>query len=505
MTTREAHEDYLARMCAKFCFDPVGYADWAWDWGYGDLAGFPDGLDGWQRELFGDLSTALLARGFDPQAPRAAPPIQIARSSGHGIGKSAAVGMLTQWLMSCWPDTRGLFTATTGAQLRTRTWPEIHKWNSRSLTGHWFEVGTGGLYMKSVLRPESWRIDGATCRPENSEAFQGLHNAAGVTLYVCDEASGVPNEIMQAIEGSLTDGQPIWLLFGNPTRSSGYFADVFGKRSSEWLTAHIDSRTARIPNKQRIEQQIKAWGEDSDYIRVRVRGLFPRQSSWQFIASDRVAAARGATPRSLPTDPLIGGLDVARSGENESVLAWRLGYDASSIPWTYWRIPDLMKLADAVAYRVEELRSAGIVVSKLFIDATGLGAGVYDRLVQMGYGDVVVAVSSGESALLDQRYRNLGVEMWDRLKDAIQAGLTIPDDDTLSEQLTKREYGIDEKGRLFLESKDDLRARGEDSPDRADALALTYAKHVAPVGPVVQLARRARAKTDFNPYASRRT
>ncbi|MGI4798435.1 MAG: hypothetical protein ACRYF2_04065 [Janthinobacterium lividum] len=185
-------------------------------------------------------------------------------------------------------------------------------------------------------RVRTWRIDAVAWSERNVEAFAGLHNQGKRILVVFDEASAIPDVIFETTEGALTDRdtQIVWAAFGNPTRNSGRFTECFGRFKHRWNTRQVDSRTVAITNKQQIAEWIADHGEDSDFVRVRVRGVFPRAGSLQFIGTEMAEAAAASTrePEALLTDALVIGVDVARFGDDQSVIFFRKGRDARSIP-----------------------------------------------------------------------------------------------------------------------------------------------------------------------------
>ena len=461
----------LAEECSQYYADPYGWVLWAFDWGRGDLEGW-DGPDVWQRDILNEIGEQVRERGFDGVNP--VDPIQMAVASGHGIGKSALTAWLILWIMSTRPFSKGIVTANTSDQLKTKTWAELGKWRSRCIVGHWFEYNSGKgsmmLYHKSYS--ESWRVDAQTCREENSEAFAGLHAASGTPFYIFDEASAVPDKIEEVAKGGLTDGEPMFFKFGNPTRNSGHFSRAFGSEKERWTTWQIDSRTAKMTNKRLIARWIEDYGEDSDFVRVRVRGMFPRASDMQYIATDDVSASMSASPgRYLGDDPLICGVDLARGGGDKCRIVFRRGRDAKSeksymIPGEKSR--DSMRVVSLIASVLDRHKP-----DVTFVDETGLGGPIADRLSQLGYH--VVGVNFGSNAEDTKHYGNKVAEMWSRMRAWIQAGGSLPKEPELERELTCREFFHDAKDRLFLEPKDVMKKDGRPSPDWADAIALTFA------------------------------
>ena len=462
----------LADSCAYFHFDPYGWVMWAFDWDYGELEGF-DGLDEWQVEWLQDYGRQLRERNFNGVAAVTA--IRKLVSSGHGIGKSALVAIVILFIMSTRPFAKGIVTANTGDQLRTKTWGELAKWKVRCITGHWFELnsGKGSLSMYHKSWPETWRVDAQTCREENSEAFAGLHAANSTPFYIFDEASAIPDKIWEVAEGGLTDGEPLIAGFGNPTRNTGAFARNFN--NARWTRQRVDSRTAKMTNKVQIQQWAEDWGEDSDFFRVRVRGVFPRAGDMQYIPGDIVAAAMKREPgRYLGNDPLICGIDVARGGADNCMIVFRRGKDGKSEK--AYRIPgeksrDSMRVVSMLAMLLNRH-----MPDHVFVDETGLGGPIVDRLVQLGY--PVTGVHFGGNADDESHYFNKTSEMGARCSQWLSDGGAIHDDPQLENELTVREFWHDDKDRLVLERKKDLKKRLGVSPDWADALYLTFAQPV---------------------------
>lgn len=464
----------LAEECAQFHHDPLGWVMWAFDWGYGELEGF-DGPDVWQREALQEWGEQICARGFNGVIP--VDPIRMATASGHGIGKSAFTSWAILFIMSTRPYAKGIVTANTSEQLRTKTWSELGKWRSRCIVGHWFEYNSGrgsmSLYHKSW--PESWRVDAQTCREENSEAFAGLHAANSTPFYIFDEASAVPDKIWEVAEGGLTDGEPMFFCFGNPTRNTGRFYECFHRGKHRWITRQIDSRTAKMTNKSLIETWRKDWGEDSDFFRVRVLGRFPRAGDMQFIPGDVVQEAMKRGPgRYLGNDPLICGIDVARGGDDNCMISFRRGKDAKSEK-TY-RIPgeksrDSMKVVSMLTMILDRHKP-----DVSFLDVTGIGGPIGDRLRQLGYH--VIDIGFGHKADDEKKFDSKVSEMGYRCRQWLMDGGAIPDDPQLETELTTREYWHNSKDQLVLEPKKELKKRLGVSPDWGDSLYLTFAQNV---------------------------
>lgn len=434
------------------------------------------GPDLWSCRLADKITKEVKERGFDYK--RTVRAVQVAVTSGHGIGKSAMVGMLVSWILDTRPFSRGIVTANTGEQLRTRTFAEIVKWKKRAVTAHWWEISEGGMFIRhKTMDKEPWGVIGQTWRKENSEAFAGQHAVTATSFYVFDEASAIHDLIWQVSMGGLTDGEPMIFCFGNPTRASGRFFECFHRNKHRWVTMEVDSREAWITNKEQFAEWEHDFGEDSDFFRVRVRGVFPRLGDAQFIPHSWVAEARTRDAHQEIDDPTIMSVDVARQGSDESVIAIRRGRDARTLDWRIYREPDTMRLVGFIIERYRELTMLGFEPDVIFVDGVGVGGGVVDRLRELGY--PVQEVNFGERATRSDRFYNKASECWGLLKEWLRTGSIPDDDEQLAAQLTGREFNHDLKQRIALEKKRDMKERGLESPDRADALAMTFAVPVA--------------------------
>lgn len=466
----------LADFVSQFYADPYGFVRACYPWGEPGPLENHAGPDQWQQEHLVWLGEQIKARKFD--GINAVSPIRSTVSSGHGIGKSVMVAWLVDWIMSTRPHAQGTVTANTFAQLQSKTWAAIRRWTAMCLTGHWFTVNSDRMYHTS--HPSSWFCSLQSSLETNSEAFAGQHAADSTSFYIVDEASAVPDKILEVAEGGLTDGEPMIFLFGNPTRSTGTFHRVtFGSERHRWHQTIVDSRQSRFTNKAQIREWIQDYGEDSDFVRVRVRGLPPAASDLQYIDSASVRQAQERPAFCLPDDPLVCGLDVARGGLDNCVFRFRRGADARSVPAV--RVPgeqarDSMRLV-SLATDILAKDYSGQKVRTLFVDATGIGGPIVDRLRQMGHHNVIEVQFGGESP--DPKFANMRAYMWGKMRDWLHKG-SIDASPRLEMDLTGPGYSHDKRDRIVLESKEKMKDRGVDSPDDGDALALTFAYPVSP-------------------------
>lgn len=469
-------EQELRDDMGAFVHDPIGFIYYAFPWGEENTELAKDhGPREWQTEALGEVAEKLKAGDIDGA-------IRLATASGHGIGKSALVAWIILWALCTFPQTKVVITANTGDQLRTKTWPEVAKWFNLLICRHWFIFEATSIRARGS-KSKTWRCDAATWSETNTAAFAGLHNVRKRIVLIFDEASQIADKVWEVAEGALTDEDTeiLWLVFGNPTENTGRFRECFagGRFAHRWNPRQIDSRTVPGTNKAEIDKWIKDYGEDSDFVRVRVKGQFPRGGSMQFIDGETVENATRREAVCHLRQPLILGVDVARFGDDQQVIYSRRGLDARTIPPLKFRGLDLVSFSGKIA---EHARTHG--ASAVFIDEGGMGAGVVDMVRMMLPGVLVIGVNfggkpDGMAIPGDQvTVADKAAEMWAHMRIWLRTG-AIPNDPELVAELTARQYGFDTHSAIRLESKSDMKKRGLSSPDNADALALTFAFPVA--------------------------
>jgi len=473
--TEQDPEEKLLELAASCRYDPWKWAGIAWDWGHGTMKAYKNPRE-WQDQI-GDTIAEHLS---NPETRYQ--PCQIAVASGHGIGKSAEMGMLANWALSCYSNARVVITANTMSQLRTKTMPEVTKWFNNSITRHWFDIQA-----QAIKVSDNWRLDAVSWSAHNTEAFAGLHNMGSIILILFDEASNIDDKVWEVTEGALTDENTVivWVCFGNPTRNTGRFRECFRKLRHRWKTRHIDSRTVEGTNKEQLQRLADDYGEDSDIVKVRVRGQFPSTSMKQFIGTDLVDAAQKVFLRESQYSfaPGILGVDPAWSGEDTLEIVYRRGLYSKhllSVP----KNDDDVAIAQKIAQFEDDYKCDAV-----FIDL-GYGTGIYSVGKSMGR-DWQLIPFGGKSARAD--CVNKRMEIWYEMREWLKAGGAIdPKDDVLYADLVGPETVSRPDGIYQLESKQDMKDRGQPSPNRGDALALTFSL------PVVTRDERVRAGAIVN-------
>ena len=480
----------LAEIAARAKYDPLLWAELAFPWGVPGTPLEKEDIRVWQADVFGVIADHLA----DPATRYQ--PCRIAVASGHGIGKSAAMSILGNWAMSCHRRARVLVTANTEGQLRTKTSPEFAKWFRMSLSAPLFDIDTLRIAVADEAARDQWRLDFTPWSITNTEAFQGLHNLGRLVMILVDEGSAIPDLVYDVMDGAMTDENTILIqiVFGNPTMNTGRFREFFRRyRNLMTYTAQIDSRTVEGTNRKYLDELVAAHGEDSDYVRVRVRGQFPSSSDRQFIPTDLVEAARERHLEKHQYDfaPVILTCDPAWTGGDELVIGMRQGLVFRILDVIRSNNNDVLVAQKLAAY--EDRYDAAAV----FIDA-GYGTGIKSAGDTMGRSWELIWFASSP---IDPGYANKRSEMWALTREWLREGGAIPDDQVLFDDLIGPETLPRLDGKVALETKEHMRKRQLPSPNRADALALSFARPVQrPLGRYSREAGPVVLQETFDPH-----
>lgn len=391
--------------------------------------------------------------------------------AGRKVSKSTSIAVLALHNSLC----RGqptLVTSSSYDQLKGIVWEEIAKLahSARLPIDVPLDPRTG------VRTPTGGLISGRSVnRRENMQGYSGFD-----ALYIADEASGLRRDIVEALEGNLAGGGRL-MLFGNPTMMSGPFYDAFHTARASWHGIRISSREspnvtgeASIPGlatRDWIEMTEAEKGADSPYVAIHIDGEFPGSGTNAVIPLALVQAAEARWPTE-PTGPLHIGVDVARSGDDETVVIARRGNHA--YPALAARGTDTHAVIDLVLTAAATHTNGDTPIVK--VDVIGIGAGVFDVLNRDHAKRVTThAVNVSERATArpnEGGYRRLRDQIWFATRAWLLEGGSIPTDELLRGDLIAPTYRFDEQGRYVVSGKDDLREATGRSPDRADALGL---------------------------------
>lgn len=390
--------------------------------------------------------------------------------SGHGVGKSAVASWIaTHHLLTRYPQ-KTVVTAPSSPQLFDVLFAEIKAWIGRMKPELQALVEVKGERIELKARPETSFITARTSRPDQPEAIAGIHSEN--VLILADEASGIPEKVFEAGSGSMSGHTATTLLLGNPVRSSGLFFDTHHKLKDKWWTIRVSCEDSPRVSKDYIDDMRTRYGERSNAFRVRVLGLFPLADDDTVIPWDLVESAQNREVQANPRAPIVWGLDVARFGNDATALVKRQANVVFEVPRT-WRALDTMQTAGRIMAEWEATSPDARPV-EILVDVIGIGAGVCDRLRELGLPARGVNVS--ESPAMGDRFRNLRAELWWQAREWLgKLDCRLPQAEGLAKELVTPKYSITPTGKIQVESKDDMKKRGFESPNEADAFILTFA------------------------------
>lgn len=406
--------------------------------------------------------------------------------SGHGTGKDTSASWCILQFFMTRPDAKVVCTAPTGRQLSDILWSELSKWIRASNFADDVVIQKDKIFHKD--NPKGWWIRAVSCRAkatkeEQSEAIAGFHGKH--LLIVIDEASGIPEPVFTPLEGALTQEDNHVLLIGNMTKSNGYFYDTHyhPEISKLWTQLHWDSEKSSNVSQAMIDYFAMKYGKESNVYRIRVKGEPPLEDEEVFIPLSWSMQCVGNEIPVSEDEPLYLGVDVARYGDDSSIILPRRGLKIE--PWSEFKGMNTIDVAGHVKLCFQEEDAEGIAV-----DEIGIGAGVTDWLLKHLGPAVVFGVNTANSSSNKKEYNKLRDELWTKVREKCQKGLfSFPDVEVkslganinigheLCNELAIPRYDFNADGGFIVESKKKIKARGKHSPNIADALCLSEYFH----------------------------
>jgi phage terminase large subunit len=404
---------------------------------------------------------------------------RISIRSGHGTGKDASASWAVLWFLSTRIYAKVVCTAPTARQLNDILWSEISKWMRDSAIADEFVIQSDKIFYKGA--PKEWwaRAVSPSVKADpadQAETLAGFHGDH--LLIIVDEASGVEDPVFIPIEGAMTQEDNRAILIGNPTKNKGYFHDTqfHPEISKQWFRLHWDSRDSENVKPEYAAYMTTKYGVDSNVFRIRVAGEPPLEDERTLIPLHWAEQCIGKDIEVDEEEPIYLGVDVARYGEDKSIILPRHGLKI--LPWIGFQGMNTITLAGHVLQTYQDVNAEGCVV-----DVIGVGAGTADYLRKKnmpGLFDVNVSWASSDPT----KYALLRDELWWRVREKCMYGYySFPDvkipGETLSlgqeiaNELSTPFYEFNRNGAIKVEGKKDMKKRGIPSPNIADALGLT--------------------------------
>ena len=394
---------------------------------------------------------------------------RISVRSGHGVGKSTAAAALMLWFLLTRYPVKIVVTAPTSAQLFDALFAEVKRRmkDMPDALKDLIDATSDRVVLKAS--PTEAFISARTSSKERPESLAGVHSEH--VLLVADEASGIPEEVFESAAGSMSTENACTLLLGNPVRTNGFFYKTQTALTDSWETMRVSCVDSPLVSEDFLRDMAQRYGELSNAYRVRVLGEFPTVDDESYIPMGLVEEAFERDVEPYSGSMSVWGLDVARFGTDASALVKRKGNVVHDI--RTWRGLDLMELCGAVNAEIAAARFDE-KPDQILVDSIGLGSGVVDRLRELGLPARGVNVS--ESTALKPEAMRMRDELWMLCREWLEdRDCKLPNHDKLKSELTTPRYAFTSSGKLKIESKDEMRKRGQGSPDIADALCLTFA------------------------------
>lgn len=445
------------------------------------------------------------------KAIRREAPHKISVVSGHGVGKTACESWLLLWYLFCLPYAQVPCTAPTASQLFDILWKEVKVWLDRmpkEMAAH-YEWTSDHVRMKES--PETWFARAKTASKENTEALAGVHGE-----FVCvlvDEGSGVEEAVYNTAAGALTNENVLVVIISNGTRSIGYFYDSHHKDKHNFQHLNFRSHDSPIVDPRFVDEMEEKHGGESDEYRIRTgdNGGFPKESAMdeqgyvQLLSEfDLHEYVQVEDESRLFVGHRIMGIDPSGEGNDEATWGVRDRIKAKIVhSETTTNAKQIgaktVTLTDVYGIDVENYRD---VVS----DSFGVGAdvGMEVALITIGKGRIT-QVNTGEPCDLDsdaELYSNKRAECYWKLRQWLRSGGSLVTDKKLKDELLTVRYKRSMNGKIQIEPKKDLKKRGIKSPNRADALSLTFLRDLQTnFLPVEESNRIRRMAEAFDPYS----
>ena len=386
---------------------------------------------------------------------------RVALRAANGSGKtSTVIASILIWHALVFPRSIAVTTAGVFRQVESQLWPSLRN-HIAKLGGAW-EVTSGEIRYLHPNGNTSRIIGYSATDPGRAEGWHAEDHEYHPLLMVVDEAKTVADPLFEAISRC----QPTRLLIASsPGGTSGAFYRAFTKEANMWSKHAVTAFDCPHITQKQIDEITQRYGEKHPLTRSMIYGEFVDIGAESLVINlNQLQNCHNSPPRFRP-GLRIAGVDFAAGGDQNVIC---ISDGNKILPMIAWREKDTMA---AVGRFIVEFKKAGLEANNIYADASGMGMVMCDALAESGW--TVNRVNFGGTAYDNNAYTNRSAEMWYGMAKKIEdAEIILPEDEDLTAQLTCRRTITNSKGKLGVESKDSMRARGIASPDRADALAL---------------------------------
>jgi hypothetical protein len=405
----------------------------------------------------------------------------------HGLGKTALLAWLVHWFALTNDeaiDWKIPITASAWRQLTKYAMPEVHKWARRL---NWSVLGRLPYNERLELTQQSLHLktgEAFALASDNSTMIEGAH--ASKILYIFDESKEIPVATWDSAEGAFSIGDTYWASFSTPGEPAGRFYDIQARRPGyeDWHVRHVTREeviAAGRMSREWASSRLRQWGETSAVYQNRVEGEFASSEAdgvipltWVEKANERWEEWRDADPRpDLHFTSL--GADIARSGEDKTVLALRFAMTITELRVTIKE--DTMQTTGRIKGILDANKGG-----KALIDVIGIGAGVVDRLREMKYSEIIAFNASEHTDYMDSAnelgFINCRSAAWWHLREMLDPSnghdIALPPDDLLTGDLVSPHWKVTSGGKIQVEGKDDIKERIGRSTDYGDAVVMAF-------------------------------
>ncbi len=383
--------------------------------------------------------------------------------SGHGIGKTSMTSVISLWWGLTRPDAKIPVIAPTSSQVKKQILPEIAKWYRTLFTPFQdaIELQGDGVKFKNGNSLFVKAVDNA-----HPEALAGIH--ATSVMAIVDEASGVGENVFSTLMGAFSEENHIFIMLSNPTRLTGFFYDSHHKNKHLYKNLHFSSlESSNVTNDTYARMIESSHGIDSDIYRIRVLGEFGNSDANSLFPLDLIEQAMGLHEDADRSGVRCAGVDAAFGGGDQTMIAFREGMCITH----FEAVPSSLNPEEQAEAVLFAGMSAG--THKYFVDAVGVGVGLWSHMNSKSRGKVTAAKASMR-AMNEKKYFNKRAEMYGTLLEFLRAGGAIPADDELKEELLATQAFLTSNGKIQIIKKEILKKDIGRSPDKADAVSFCF-------------------------------